>query len=105
MTKHDSETLEFHEDISMVTDVLDNNSNLPDTVVDCEVTLDTKAILEKLKIVMRILSLSNNDISLIVNGLSSEPIYESPFFSILKNKKYSTTLAVLATHHLQGTVL
>ena len=63
MTKHDSETLEFHEDISMVTDVLDNNSNLPDTVVDCEVTAGITVIVDKLKIVMRTPGLSNDDLA------------------------------------------
>ena len=67
----------------MVTDVIDDTSDQPAIVVeDCAITIEMKVILEKNKKIMRTLSLSNEPLSLVVNGAPSEPICMSPFFSI-----------------------
>lgn len=77
----------------MVIDVADNNSDEPDTVVDCEATAEMKDILDKLKILMRKPSLSNDDVSVMVNGLSKEPICGSPFFSTFTKQKNTQLLS------------
>ena len=72
----------------MVTDVTDDTSDQPTTVAaDCPVTPEMKVILDKLKTEMRTPSLTNEDLSLIVNGAPGEPIYKSPFFSVFTKPK------------------
>ena len=72
----------------MVTDVTDDTSDQPAIVaVDCTVTPEMKVVLDRLKTVMRTTSLTNEDLSLILNGAPDDPIYKSPFFSVFTKSK------------------
>ena len=97
-------TLGSHEDIHMFTDVTDDTSYQPDIVVAYfTVTREMRVILDKLKKITRAPSLSNEDLSITVNGSSGELIYTSPFFSTF-TKKNSTAFPTSFTHYLQGPV-
>ena len=86
--KNELRTLGLHGNIRMVTDVTDDTSNQPAIVAaDCRVTPEMKVVLDKLKKEMRTPSLTNEDLSLIVNGSPGEPIYKSPFFSVFTKPK------------------
>ena len=72
----------------MVTGVTDDTSDQTTIVAaDCTVTPETKIILDKLKTKMRKPSLTNEDLSLIVNRDPGDPICMSPFFSIFTKPK------------------
>ena len=72
----------------MVTDVTDDTSNQPAIVAaDCTVTPEMKIILDKLKTEMRTPSLTNEDLSLIVNRAPGDPICMSPLFSVFTEPK------------------
>ena len=86
--KDELRQLGFHEDIREVTDITDEASDQTAIIAaDCEVTPAMKVVLDKLKIVMRTPSLSNDDLSLIVNGAPDEPMCMSPFFSTFSKPK------------------
>ena len=86
--KNELRTLGFHEDIGMVTEVTNDTSYTPAIVAaDFTVTPEMKIILDKLKTEMRTPSLTNEDLSLIVNRAPGNPICMSPFFSIFTKPK------------------
>ena len=61
--KNELQTLGFHEDIRMVTDVTDDTSNQPAIVVaDCTVTPEMKIILDKMKTEIRTPGLTNEEL-------------------------------------------
>ena len=79
--KNELQTLGFHEDIRMVTDVTNDTSDQPAIVaVDFTVTPEMKIILDRLKTEMITPSLTNEDLSLIFTRAPYEPICMSPFF-------------------------
>ena len=81
------QTLAFHEDIRMVTDITNGTSDQCAIVAaDCTVILEMKIILDKLKTIMRASSPTNNDMSLMINGASDEHVCMYP--SSLPNQKY-----------------
>ena len=86
--KNELWTLRFHDDIRMVTDVTDDTSDQPAIVAaDWTVTPEMKIILDKLKTEKRTPSLTNEDLSLIVNRTPGKPLRMSPFFSVFTKPK------------------
>ena len=65
----------------MVTDITNNTSDQYVIVAtDCTVIQEMKIVLDKLKTIMRTPSLTNDGLSLIVNGAPNKPICMSPFY-------------------------
>ena len=99
--KNEFKTLGFHEDIRMVTDVTDGISNQTDIVVEDVYSNhrdeDDSGKNEK---IMRTSSISNKELSIIVNGEPGEPIYMSPFFSTFFKTKNNQLLSPCRLHTL-----
>ena len=88
--KAEFQILGFHEDICMVTDITNNTSDQYVIVAtDCTVIQEMKIVLDKLKVIMRTLDQSNDDILLIVNGAPGDPICMSPFSTFTQPKIFN----------------